>query len=76
MVILQEKSLSDFAFWSQALEHANCFTEKELDEIDYELSKLYPDGIDEIDLNDIFRFEPEYVASLIGEDWEEISTRN
>lgn len=76
MIIIQETNLKTFEFWQGGRENAQYFTENELDATDSALKELYPEGIDERNLNDIFRFEPEFVAGLIGQDREEISMRN
>ena len=46
-------------------------TNKEFNIIEAQLEDLYPDGIDETQLNDIFRFEQDFVAQMLGYDtWE------
>lgn len=67
MKIYSEISLQDFDFWSGAVD-----TAKKIDEagawdiIEAFLGDLYPDGIDETELNDLFRFEPETVLGWAG----------
>ena len=67
MKIYTEKSLSDFDFWSGAIETADKITEadkwKELETI---LEIDYPDGIDETELNDLLWFEPEWIFEMLG----------
>lgn len=66
MKILSEKALRFFDFWGGAEDNAAMLTSEELDRIEIELDELYPDWIDKVDLNDIFRFDFEFVCSLIG----------
>lgn len=71
MKITSEKSLFNFDFWNGAETTANELTNKEFNIIEAQLEDLYPDGIDETQLNDIFRFEQDFVAQMLGYDtWE------
>ena len=71
MKIYREVSLSNFEFWSGAISNAEEFTLEELDQITAELESLDDgDGYDETQINDLMWFEPEYLASLIGLEWD------
>ena len=71
MKIYREVSLSNFEFWSGAISNAEEFTLEELDQITAELESLDDgDGYDETEINDLMWFEPEYLASLIGLEWD------
>ena len=71
MKIYREESLSNFEFWSGAIPNAEEFTREELDQITAELETLDDgDGYDETQINDLMWFEPEYLASLIGLEWD------
>ena len=70
MKIYRDESLSNFEFWSGAISNAEEFTLEELDRIGEELEVENPDGMDETEINDLMWFEPEYLASLIGLDWD------
>ena len=71
MKIYREGSLSNFGFWSGAILNAEQFTPEELDKITIELESLDGgDGYDETEINDLMLFEPEYLASLIGLEWD------
>lgn len=71
MKIYREESLSDFKFWSGAIANAEEFTLEELDQITAALESLDDgDGYDETQINDLMWFEPEYLASLIGLEWD------
>lgn len=70
MKIYRDESLSNFEFWSGAISNAEEFTLEELDRIGDELEVENPDGMDETQINDLMWFEPEYLASLIGLEWD------
>lgn len=70
MKIYKEESLSSFEFWSGAIANAEEFTLEELDRIGDMLEAENPDGMDETEINDLMWFEPEYLASLIGLEWD------
>ena len=71
MKIYREESLSNFEFWSGAVANAEEFTLEELDRISEELEATDEgDGYDETYINDLMWFEPEYLASLIGLEWD------
>ena len=71
MKIYREESLSNFKFWSGAILNAEEFTLEELDQITAALESLDDgDGYDETQINDLMWFEPEYLASLIGLEWD------
>jgi hypothetical protein len=59
-----EINLTNFDFWAGAKNHS--FTYNELQEIQFQLEEIYPDGIDETHLNDLFWFEDEFLCDLIG----------
>ena len=54
MTIHSETALRNFGFWSGAKERADMLTSSQLDAIETELEQLYPDGIGETELNDLF----------------------
>lgn len=71
MKIYKEESLSNFEFWAGATANAEEFTLEELDQITAELEALDGgDGYSETEINDLMWFEPEYLASLIGLEWD------
>ena len=72
MKIYREESLSNFEFWSGAISNAEEFTLEELDRIGEEIEALdcEGNGYDETQINDLMWFEPEYLASLIGLEWD------
>lgn len=66
-----EDKLSKFQFWSGAANHAEELTDHQMEMLDDILMDLYPEGIENVQLNDLFWFEFDYVKSLLGLDSEE-----
>lgn len=66
MRINTEQSLRSFQFWSGAVENAKMLTTEELDAVEYVLEDIYPDGVDETTVNDLFWFEFAWVCESIG----------
>ena len=64
MKIYRAESLSNFEFWSGAIANAEEVTLEELEAADN------GDGYEETQINDLMWFEPEYLASLIGLEWD------
>lgn len=75
MKIYKETNLTEFEFWSGAKDFAARLTDSEMQQIECILEDLYPDGIDETALNDIFWFDRETVAEWIGTTEGEILAR-
>lgn len=82
MTYTVNKSLSEFPFWSGACYRADKLTIDQLDRLDY----LLPDamGWNETDntpsdseINDLFWFEEDFIAQLLGFDsWEALERHN
>lgn len=66
MRIYSDESLSNFRFWSGAVSSAEQLTDEQFDAIERELEMLYPDGMSDTELNDLFWFDFEWVVGLIG----------
>lgn len=70
MKIVREISLSDFEFWGGAKETAKYLTTEDFDTIEQSLedevaaSGEYP--YTETQLNDLFCFEEDYIAQILG----------
>lgn len=76
MKIYSEKSLTSFEFWGGAMCRAEKLTYSELEQITEILEELYPDGIDETTINDLFWFEEDKIAEWLGyNSFEEIYNR-
>lgn len=77
MKIYTENSLSNFEFWSGAKDRAKYLTEEEFDTIETILEDIYPDGMSETQINDLFWFEEDWIAEMLGyNDFEEIMHRD
>lgn len=76
MKIYKKESLSNFDFWSGAKDFASKLTENEFDAIEATLEDMYPDGIDETQINDIFAFDGDWICSdILGVDYNEVMER-
>lgn len=75
MKIYSEQSLADFKFWSGAVTTADRIWEERgtegWNELEAILEDLYPDGIDETDLNDLLWFDADTVYEWLGIDEED-----
>lgn len=66
MKIYSEKSLRNFEFWNGAKENANELTFEQLDEVENILEDLYPEGMDETEINDFFWFDFDTIKEWLG----------
>ena len=66
MKIYEEKSIKDFEFWAGAREFANRLNDDEWDILELYVTEMYPDGISNTDLNDLFWFDNETLLEVIG----------
>lgn len=77
MKLYSDQSIKNFEFWSGAKDKAEYLTEDEMDTIESILEDSYPDGMSETELNDLFWFDDDFIASCIGYDsFEDIIMRN
>jgi hypothetical protein len=70
MKITTETNLNNFEFWASAEHNASLLTSDQLDTIESTLDELYPEGISDTDLNDLFWHEFDTVLDWIGTDYE------
>lgn len=67
MKIIMETSLENFKFWSGAKDTAEIIDEHGLwSTVESILEDLYPNGISDTELNDIFWFEDEWLFETLG----------
>lgn len=66
MKIYREDSLANFEFWSGARDRAKYFTHNDFAQIESILEELYPEGIAETTINDLFWFEEDMLAEWLG----------
>ena len=77
MKVIKEVWLNDFEAWSGAEDTMDVLTSDQLDTIECMLEDLYPDGIEETDLNDFLWFEKDTIAEWLGfGDWDELEKEN
>jgi len=72
MIIKTEKDLTNFDFWSGAVSLSNRLTYTELQQITEQLEELYPEGMTDTQINDLFWFEEDFICEMIGEKAEDI----
>ena len=71
MIVTSEIDLRDFEGWSGGESTLATLSYDQIDTLQCILEDAYPEGIDETHLNDILRFETDWIAELLGfTDWE------
>ena len=68
MRIYSEQSVTNFEFWAGAKDTVKHLTKDELNTIEDILEEIYPDGMDETELNDLFWHERDLIAEWLGYD--------
>lgn len=67
MKITKEISIEEFEGWSGAENTLDkIISEGKAEEFEFILEDLYPEGMDETQLNDLLRFEPEWCFEAVG----------
>ena len=66
MKLTKEVALCDFEPWGGACSRFDQLTKEELDDLETLIDDIYPDGIDETLLNDLFWFEFVSVCEWLG----------
>lgn len=66
MKITQEVALKDFEFWAGAKHTRALITNEEMDLLEGMIEDIFPDGIDETKLNDLFWFDTDFIAEILG----------
>lgn len=66
MKIISDISLKDFDFWSGAKYCAEELTDEQFVQVEAALEDMYPDGITDTQLNDMFWFNPDFIYKLAG----------
>jgi hypothetical protein len=73
MKVYQEISLSEFEFWAGGKDTVEELTDSELEQIEQILEEIYPEGMSEFEVNDLFWFERDLIAEWLGyESFDEI----
>ena len=73
MKITTETSLNNFKFWASAEHNASLLTYDQLNAIESTLDELYPGGMSDTDLNDLFWHDFDTVLDWIGTDYETLT---
>ena len=77
MRIYREMPLTEFEFWAGGKDTVEELTESELERIEQILEEIYPEGMSEFEVNDLFWFEHELIAEWLGyENFDEIMERD
>ena len=82
MTYTVNKTLSEFSFWSGACYRAEQLTIDQLDRLDYLLSEAMEwnetdNTPSDTEINDLFWFEEDFIAQLLGFDsWEALEHHN
>ena len=71
-VYKEVESYNDFDFWSGARDTVKYLTSDEVEQIFSMLEELYPEGMDETEVNDFFWFEDDTIAEWLG--WPDFET--
>lgn len=71
MKILSERNLASFEFWSGGRDRAMMLTYEEMEEVESALEDIYPDGMTDTELNDLFWFHFGFVCESIGLEYDE-----
>ena len=67
MKLFREESISSFEAWSGAKDtQEKIINENKEQEFDQLIEELYPDGLDETQLNDILWFEEDWIFEQLG----------
>jgi len=73
MKITTETTLNNFEFWASAKHNASLLSPNQLDAIESALDELYPSGMNDTELNDLFWHEFDTVLDWIGTDYETLT---
>lgn len=77
MKIYREIPLTEFEFWAGGKDTVEELTDSELEQIEQILEEIYPEGMSEFEVNDLFWFERDLIAEWLGyEDFDEIMRRD
>lgn len=77
MTYTVEKPLSQFEFWSGAKERTDHLTVEQLDRLDGLLPEILGENPTDTAINDLFWFEDDYIARLLGfKNWKALECYN
>lgn len=74
MYVRRDIHLKDFEFWAGAIYTVKYLTDEDMEALEQVFEELYPEGIDEMMLNDTFWFDEDWLAEMLGyEDFEDLA---
>lgn len=77
MLVYREVGSNNINLWREGYKTTMWLTDREVDEVLEYLEELYPEGIDEIELNDFFTFNRDNIAEILGyASWDELIEEN
>ena len=76
MIVTSEVKLSNFEFWSGAETFVSYLEKSELDTIESILEDIYPEGMNETAINDLFWFDQDTIAEWLNTTVDDIYTRD
>ena len=77
MIYTVEKPLSQFEFWSGAKQRTDHLTTEQLDQLDYMIPDILGEKPTDTAINDLFWFEEDYIAQLLGfKNWDALERYN
>ena len=65
MKIYKEASIKGYGAWSGAIDTVDTLTDEQAETLESIFEDIYPDGIDETQLNDILWFECDWIAEVL-----------
>ena len=66
MKITSETSISNFEFWSGAKSNAEELSLSQFNQLEFILEDIYPEGMTDTQLNDLFWFEFDTIKEWLG----------
>ena len=66
MTIKTEQNLRNFEFWCGAKANAEQLTDEELDTLESKFEYLYPGGMTDTEINNLFWFDFEWICESLG----------
>ena len=68
-------SLDDFDFWGPAVQTVNLMSDKVKKTVFEAIENVYPDGIDNVQLNDILAYDDDWLKEVVGFDFTEYKSK-
>lgn len=66
MKVFTEMNLTSFEFWGGAEDNTKRLTYEEIERIGKVIEELYPEGIDKVNINNLFWFEFKSAVEWLG----------